>query len=993
MPARSETGGVGSSTSSLIPHARRPSSALQGFLDAKVTVPAPTVPVLPRPRLFAALTAATERRVTVVNASAGTGKTMLLASWLRWSANQRAAWVSFDRGDNEPKFFWAYVVESLRRACGAEDAAVLADLGGSDLGGEEFPRRFLDAAAQLREPVVLIVDQAHEITDWRLLAGLETVLRHGPASLRLVLAGRGQPALPLARLRVAGELADLGSADLACTWEEARELLAAYGVQADDTQISRVWRRTEGWTTGLRLAALWWQAQPAADRDLAGFTGDEPLVAGYLDDEILRPQPPLVREFLLATCLVEPVCGNLADAMTGECDGALTLEALDRDNALVNGVGAGRVWFTYAPLLREFLTYRLRRERPAQEPELRCRAARWYAGAGMVADAVRCAGAARDWALTGEILGRDGNRVFANGEGAELEPLLASIPAQDVAAHADLAAACAHVRLNAGDPDGAEALLRLAEEVRPATDRTDDGDEAEDADDADGRQVLVRSLRTAQLRLRQTCLRGRVAPADVARGRELLDRARTAGVAADRQADVGALAYWVGVADLWRGDLPAAKEAFAHALGRLTAGGLHRWECRTRDWLALLNALEGRLAAAEEALRAGAERGGGAPGSRPAGAEAGPAGERAPDTRPGLSLVRDLARAAIELERDRLDQAWALLEHHRHGGTRIAASTASTATAAAGTDGASPTDPADRMDARPPAAADDPADPPVGDLLGVLRARILLYRGDLGAARTELAATRDAAGRLHPVVDQAATLLEVEISTHEGAAERAAELLGGLRAGTAPAGSARADGAQADADPPAAVLVAEGRTLLATGEPAAALASVAPCLDAERSPAPLDTVAALLVAATAQRRLGAQAPAGEYLERALALAERDELVRVFLDAGRGVRALLTVVVAPEGRHAAFRSALLHRFDVAPAAGWKAKPSEQAIRLTASERAVLRYLPSHLTNEEIAQDLCLSVNTVKSHLRTLYRKLGVTSRREAIARALQIDLLR
>ncbi len=967
---------MGSSTPSLIPHARRPpSDAPTGFLDAKVTVPAPTVPVLPRPRLFAALAAAVERRVTVVNASAGTGKTMLLASWLRWSANRRAAWVSFDKGDNEPKFFWAYVVESLRRACAADDAAVLADLGRADLGGEDFPRRFLDAVSRLREPVVLIVDQAHEITDWRLLAGLETVLRHGPAGLRLVFAGRGQPALPLARLRVAGELADLGSADLACTREEARDLLAAYGVQADDVQVGQVWRRTRGWTTGLRLAALWWQAQPSGERDLAGFTGDEPLVAGYLDDEIMGPQPPLVREFLLATCLVEPVCGDLADAMTGEREGARTLEALDRDNALVNGVGPGRVWFAYAPLLREFLTYRLRRERPAQEPALRCRAARWYAGAGLVAGAVHCAVAARDWALAGEILGRDGNRVLADGEGAELEPLLASIPAEDVAAHADLAAACAHVRLNAGDPDGAEALLRLAEEVRPGG--TGDGD---------GRQAFVRLLRTAQLRLRQTCLRGRVTSADVARGRELLDRARTAGVAADRQGDVGALAYWLGVAELWRGALPEAKEAFAHALGRLTEGGLRRWEERTRDWLALLNALEGRLAAAEQALGAGADLGVETPaasGTGAAGAAAGPPGARAEDARPGSSLVRDLARAAIEFERDRLDQAWALLED---------ATTPGTAADGDGTNPAAPVGPVGdgraagpagrtgRTDAPPLQADTDPADPPLGDLLGVLRARVLLHRGDLGAARTELAATRDAAGRLHPVVDRAATLLEVEISTHEGAIERAGELLAGLR--DAVAGS------------PAAVLVAEGRTMLAAGDPSGALAAVAPCLDADRSPArPLDTVAALLVAATAQRRLGAQAPAGEYLERALALAERDYLVRVFLDAGRGVRALLTVVVAPEGRHAAFRSALLHRFDVAPAAGWKAKSSEQAIRLTASERAVLRYLPSHLTNEEIAQDLCLSVNTVKSHLRTLYRKLGVTSRREAIARALQIDLLR
>ena len=261
----------------------------------------------------------------------------------------------------------------------------------------------------------------------------------------------------------------------------------------------------------------------------------------------------------------------------------------------------------------------------------------------------------------------------------------------------------------------------------------------------------------------------------------------------------------------------------------------------------------------------------------------------------------------------------------------------------------------------------------------MFRARVLFYQGDVLAARAELAAAKDAAARLRSQVEQAAALLEIEVLLQEGATARAEEVLTAARA------SERCQSVASHA-------VALGRVHLAAADPTGALAAVTPCLSGQTARTRVvDTVGALLVAATAHRRLGAQVPAAEFLERALALAERDGLVRVFLDAGRGVRALLTVLIAPEGPHAGFRTALLHRFDVAPAASWK--PPEQSVRLTASERAVLRYLPSHLTNEEIAQDLCLSVNTVKSHLRTLYRKLGVTSRREAIARALQLDLLR
>jgi LuxR family maltose regulon positive regulatory protein len=181
-----------------------------------------------------------------------------------------------------------------------------------------------------------------------------------------------------------------------------------------------------------------------------------------------------------------------------------------------------------------------------------------------------------------------------------------------------------------------------------------------------------------------------------------------------------------------------------------------------------------------------------------------------------------------------------------------------------------------------------------------------------------------------------------------------------------------------------------GRLCLAEGDAAAALEAVTPCLEGCTADTRLvDTIGAHLVAAVAHRRLGRPAVATEHLETALALSEPDQAIRVFLTAGRTIRSLLTMAVPPSGPFANLRAVLLHHFETQSASRL---PPLAPVQLTASEAAVLRYLPLHLTNEEIADDLCLSVNTVKSHLRTLYRKLGAVRRREAIARARQLGLL-
>jgi LuxR family maltose regulon positive regulatory protein len=192
----------------------------------------------------------------------------------------------------------------------------------------------------------------------------------------------------------------------------------------------------------------------------------------------------------------------------------------------------------------------------------------------------------------------------------------------------------------------------------------------------------------------------------------------------------------------------------------------------------------------------------------------------------------------------------------------------------------------------------------------------------------------------------------------------------------------------------AATRLGRARLLLATGDDKGALESVDGWLDGTDPSATLRIrLSALLIAAVARRRLSQVAEAAEHIEQALLLAEPEGAYRVFLDGGPSVRSAMTVLVPPTSRSAGFAGRVLERFDGQPprmAAGGAGGAA--ALPLTGSELAVLRFLPSHMTNQEIAEALFLSINTVKTHLRSAYRKLGVVNRRQAIARGRRLDLL-
>jgi LuxR family maltose regulon positive regulatory protein len=275
-----------------------------------------------------------------------------------------------------------------------------------------------------------------------------------------------------------------------------------------------------------------------------------------------------------------------------------------------------------------------------------------------------------------------------------------------------------------------------------------------------------------------------------------------------------------------------------------------------------------------------------------------------------------------------------------------------------------------------------PGEPSVSVMAALIRARVLLADGDGAAARTALSRLRESWGPAYPALSDMITVAEGDVALRAGHYGRARAILRIVEEG---AHGDRASGR-----------LLRGGLLITAGDFTAALAAVQPCLDDTVGPAAggvtrHERISGLLLAALAHRRLGSVDEAARLVERALALAEPDSAYRVFLDGGTAVRSALTVLVPPTSRHARFAGRILERFDAqAPRPG--GAPEQASVPLTDSERAVLCFLPSQMTNEEISQALFLSINTVKTHLRSAYRKLGVGSRREAIARGRRIGLL-
>ena len=481
-----------------------------GVVAVGLQVPAS---VVPRHALYARLAEA--ERVVQIAAPAGSGKTVLVRSWIAAAdLAARAAQVPSDRGERDPRRFWVGVADALRGT--AAGAALVRPLTAApELDGWAVVERLLTDLAPLADRLWLVIDDAHDLGPGDVLAQLELLVLRAPPELRFVLATRHDLRLGLHRLRLAGELTELRADDLRFSVAEARALFGAAGVQLPERALARLHERTEGWAAGLRLAALSLAGHPDPDRFAAEFSGSERTVADYLLAEVLDRQSEQVRRLLLRTSLLERVNGDLADLLTGATGGERILQDLERAGAFVVSLDPARSWFRYHRLFADLLQLQLRRTEPDEVTALHRAAAQWLAGNGHPMAAVQHAQAAKDWGPAARLLSDHWPGEYLGGRESILGELLAGFPGGAVAADAELTAVRAADEMLRGSLD--EAGRDLAQAARAL---------ASMPADRRGRvQILLSVLRFSLARRRMDV------PAAAQEAQRLLASAKTADAA------------------------------------------------------------------------------------------------------------------------------------------------------------------------------------------------------------------------------------------------------------------------------------------------------------------------------------------------------------------------------------------------------------------------------------------------------------------------------
>ncbi|UCH24524.1 MAG: AAA family ATPase [Trueperaceae bacterium] len=370
------------------------------ILATKLYLPPPRPKVVLRPRLTARLAAGLHRKLTLISAPAGFGKTTLVSEWLA-ACERPAAWLSLDEGDNDLNQFLAYLVAALQTVAEHLGQGVLETLQSPPpVPTEPILIALVNELATLPNPLVLVLDDYHVIDAEPVDKALAFLLEHLPPQLHLIITTREDPRLPLARLRVRDQLTELRATDLRFTAEEATGFLnPVMGLDLSAQDIDALETRTEGWIAGLQLAALSMQGHKDASTFIHSFTGDHHFVVDYLVEEVLLQQPASIQAFLLHTSILDRLCGPLCDAVLGDLtdSGQTTLEYLERANLFVVPLDDHRQWYRYHPLFADALRARLTKEQPDEVDGLHRQASEWFEENGLRSDAIRHALSAADF--------------------------------------------------------------------------------------------------------------------------------------------------------------------------------------------------------------------------------------------------------------------------------------------------------------------------------------------------------------------------------------------------------------------------------------------------------------------------------------------------------------------------------------------------------------------------------------------------------------------
>lgn len=921
------------------------------ILATKLYSPPPRPNVIRRPRLIDQLDKghSTGRKLTLIAAPAGFGKTTLISEWIA-GCGRPTAWLSLDEGDSDPVRFLAYLIAAVQTIApniGAEVLSALQALQSPPT--EAMLTALLNDIAAFPDNFNLVLDDYHLIESKPSATAtvndaLTFLVEHQPPRMHLVITTREDPNLPLARLRVRNQLTELRVADLRFTPTEAAEFLnRAMGLSLSAEDIATLEARTEGWIAGLQLAALSMQSRQDVGGFIQSFAGDHRYVVDYLVEEVLKRQPEPIRNFLLQTAILDRLTGSLCEAVTGQSGGDARLETLQRGNFFLIPLDDQRHWYRYHHLFADVLRTHLQAEQPDHVPALHRRASEWYEQNGSPVDAIRHALAGKDFDRAANLIELAAPATRQSRQEATLLSWMRALPDDLFRARPVLNVEYVGALMSNGQPEGLEDRLRDAERW---LDPTADGPVRPNASPAgmivmDEKEFHRLPGSIAMYRAGHALVLGNV-PDTVTYAQQVLDFAT-----ADDHILRGAAEAILGLAAWTVGNLEDAHQSFADGMDHLLRAGNISDAIGGRNALVDIRMAQGRLREArrtcERGLQLAQEQG-----------------------TPTLRGTADMYVGLSELDREHNDLRAAtqhLLRSKEQG--------------------------------------EHTGFPQHPYRWRVAMARIRQVEGDLEGALDLLAeAERLYMGDFFPNVRPVAAW-RTRVWLAQG---RLAEALGWARERGLSAEDDLSYLREFEHITLARVLMARFMSDHTDSAICEALGLLERLLQAAQAGGRLSNVLEILVLQALAYQLRGDSPAALVsLERALTLAEPEGYVRLFLDEGAPMAQLLRDAAARRIR-LNYTNKLLAEFDAEQPQNAGESPhsdrpvaatpaSQQLIEpLSQRELDVLRLFATELSGPEIARELVIGLSTVRTHTKSIYGKLNVTNRRAAVQRAIELDLI-
>jgi len=868
--------------------------------------------------------------LVLVSAPAGFGKTTILAAWLHQGpATRCVAWLSLDAADNEPTSFWTYVVTAFGEAVPGGTSALSELLAAAPMPSELLLTTLLNELAAVPEDVWLVLDDYHLIGDPQVGRGIAFFLEHLPPNVHVVLSTRADPDLPLSRWRARGELVEIRAKDLRFTSAEtAAYLTEAVGHELTAEDIEVLEERTEGWIAALQLAALSLQGRADVSGFITRFAGDDRYIVDYLIEEVLNHQPDRMREFLMQSAVLDRLTGPLCDAVTGREDGTEMLLTLDRANLFIVALDDRREWYRYHHLFADVLRARMLSDQPDQVPLLHQRASQWYENHDLTEEAVNHALAARDFDRAAHLMELAVSTIRRHRHEAMMHSWLRALPHNAVRRSPVLSLFYGSMLMASGEVGGVEPWLDDAERALEAS---PEGAALQWAETSD-----LRTLPSTIAMYRAALAQARGDATDTAEhARRALDLAGP-----DDHLARGGAAGFLGFAAWAQGDVSTALATFTQAVVSLHSAG------------SLVDGLSGTVVLADLWLVAGRPST-----ARRVCAEALGVAEAhgAPVARAAAELHVALGELDVELgdlesARQHIESSAALSGRVVTNESRYRWFVAKALLARADGD---PGEAVQHLDQAEQLYR--PGFFPEVRPIAAVKARTWIMQGLLSEAadwaRARGVSTTDEARYLSEF--DHLTLVRLLLARHRAHSETS----------TLDSAAALLDRLHGSAE---------------TAERAGSLLEIR------------------LLRALVQDAQGHRSQALETLAQALKLArEPDGYLRLFLDEGAPMLSLLRDA-KPDGPggHQARRMVSVDASVEAAQAPSSGKRGAQTAAESLSDRElqVLRLLDSELTGPQIARELFVSHNTVRTHTQHIFTKLDVTSRRAAVLRAREHGLI-